>query len=123
MHTGQIRKGLRPDWEPLVALVGRDIGPGFMWMFALELDDATIVQAYKNIATRRYLHLAEDGRAFAYEKSDHWREINAGEAVQEAFAGWEETSPRQRDPEAVRALLARHGVEGSVEAGAPAGGD
>jgi hypothetical protein len=123
MHTGQIRKGLRPDWEPLVTLVGRDIVPGFMWMFALELDDGAIVQAYKNIATRRYLHVAEDGRAFAYEKTDHWREITAGEAVREAFAGWEDTTPGQRDPDAVRALLERHGDTDSVEAAAPASGD
>jgi hypothetical protein len=108
MHTGQITKGLRPDWEPLITLVGRRVVGCFAWKFALELDDGLEVHAYKSIATRRYLHLGVDGRAFRYRSSDdRYGEITLREALAEAFTNWEVTLPHPRDPDAVRALLAR----------------
>jgi hypothetical protein len=33
-----------------------------MWMFEVRLSDGTPLHAYKHIDTRRYLHLASDGR-------------------------------------------------------------
>jgi hypothetical protein len=60
-----------PNWEPLLRLA-RVYVEEFMWMFAVELEDGTELQAYKNYWTRRYLHLAEDGRAFFYM----WKEIS-----------------------------------------------
>jgi hypothetical protein len=108
MHTGQITKGLRPDWEPLITLVGLEVVDGFMWMHGLELEDGLEVHAYKSIATRRYLHLGVDGRAFRYRSSDdRYGEISLREALEEAFTNWEVTLPHPRDPDAVRALLAR----------------
>ena len=105
MHTGQITKGLRPDWEPLIRLVGRKVVGCFAWKFALELDDGVEVHAYRNIATDRYMLLAADGRALEYRADDRYEEIPAATALETVFAGWEEARPRPRHPDAVRELL------------------
>ena len=55
-----------PSWAPLRALVGAELAHWFMWMCEVELADGVQVQAYKHISTRRYLHLANDCRAFLY---------------------------------------------------------
>ena len=108
MHTGQITKGLRPDWEPLVAFVGREVVGCFAWKFVLELDDGAAVHAYRNIATNGFLLLAADGRAFVYRDAERYEELSPAMALEAAFAGWEDARPRPRDPDAVRALLERH---------------
>ena len=56
----------RPAWEPLVDLLGPDLAGWFMWMCEIKLGDGCGLHAYKHVATRRYLHLASDGRAFLY---------------------------------------------------------
>jgi hypothetical protein len=104
---GELVQCERPVWEPLIELVGLDIVGGFMWMNELELDDGLEVHAYKSIATRRYLHLAVDGRAFRYRSTGRYEEITSREALEEAFRDWEEALPPPSDPDAVRALLAR----------------
>jgi hypothetical protein len=114
MQTGQITRGLKPSWEPLIGLVGPDLVPGFMWMFALRLDDGTELHAYKSIATRQYVHLADDGRAFASHRGERYEEITVRQAVEQAFNGWEEAFPQPRNPEAVRALLERHAPPSAV---------
>jgi hypothetical protein len=119
MHTGEITKGLRPSWEPLVTLVGRDVVTCFMWVFALVLDDGSEVHAYKHVATRRYLHLAEDGRAFEYRDGNRYAEIEASAALHEVFSGWEEAIPQPRNPDAVRAQLERHRPPPSEPVGSP----
>src|SRR3954449_11101471 len=107
-HAGELVQCRRPLWEPLIELVGLDIVDGFMWMHELELDGGLEVHAYKSIATRRYLHLGIDGRAFRYRSSDdRYGEITLREALEEAFTGWETTFPLPTDPGAVRALLSR----------------
>jgi hypothetical protein len=108
MQTGKITKGLRPDWKPLVAFVGRDVVGCFAWKFALELDDGVAVHAYRNIATNGFLLLSVDGRAFVYRDRECYEELSQAMALEEAFAGWEDARPRPRDPDAVRALLERH---------------
>jgi hypothetical protein len=116
MHTGHITKGLKPSWEPLVNLVGRDVVPCFMWMFALKLDDGAEVHAYKSIATRQYVHLAVDGRAFAVGAgTERYEEVSARQALEQAFNGWEDALPRPRNAEAVQALLERHRSTASQE--------
>ena len=110
MHTGRITKGLKPSWEPLIGLVGKDLVPGFMWMFAFQLDDGVEVHAYKSISTRQYVHLGTDGRAFAYRSKDRYEAVSAREALEQAFNGWEDAVPRPKNPEAVQALLERHRV-------------
>jgi hypothetical protein len=108
MHTAQITRDIKPSWEPLFELVGKELVPGFMWMFAVRLDDGAEVHAYKSIATRSYVHLAVDGRAFRTKGEHRYEEISASAAVAEAFDGWEDTLPQPKHPDAVRALLERH---------------
>jgi hypothetical protein len=107
MQFGESIQGERPVWEPLIELVGLAVVGCFMWMYEIELDDGLEVHAYKSIATRRYLHLSTDGRAFGYVPRGRYVEITLREALEEAFTGWQEVFPPPRDPDAVRALLAR----------------
>jgi hypothetical protein len=93
-----------PDWEPLVALVGTELAPWFMWMHAVELEDGRLVHAYKHVATRSYLHLGEAGGAFAYHDG-RYRAMAPHRAIREAFAGWEPLLPAPDDPVAHAALL------------------
>jgi hypothetical protein len=95
----------RPVWQPLLDLVGEPLVEWFMWMFALELADRSRVHAYKHVATRRYFHLGEDGRAFAYRSEDRYVEISPREAIDEAFTEWEDLLPQPSDPDAVRDAL------------------
>jgi hypothetical protein len=92
----------------LLGLVGKELVPGFMWMFAVQLDDGAEVHGYKSIATRRYIHLAVDGRAFRSHDEHRYEQVNVSAALAHAFEGWEETVPQPKDPDAVRALLERH---------------
>jgi hypothetical protein len=68
-----------------------------MWMFDVELDDGVRVHAYKHMATRRYFHFAEDGRAFVFAGNERYREIRPRHAIYEAFAGWESLDPQRSD--------------------------
>ena len=97
----------RPVWQPLLDLIGVQLVEWFMWMFEIELADGTRVHAYKHVSTRRYFHLGEDGRAFAYRSEDRYAEISPHEAIDEAFTGWEGLLPQPSDPEVVRAALRR----------------
>ena len=83
----------RPDWDPLIDLVGLELVRWFMWMGQIELVDDTRVHAYKHVSTRRYLHIGEDGRLFAYRSPDHYFEIDAEMAIEEAFSGWDDLLP------------------------------
>jgi hypothetical protein len=105
---GALAQRERPDWEPLIALVGLDVVGCFMWMNEFVLSDGTRLHAYKNIATRRYLHVAVDGRVFAERANDRFEHVTPLEALEAAFAEWEDLYPPPRDPEAVRAVLVRH---------------
>ena len=70
-----------PDWDPLRVFLCGD----FMWMHDVQLDDGTLLNAYKHRITRRYLHLAEDGRAFVYTGNDRYQEVDADLATEEVF--------------------------------------
>jgi hypothetical protein len=96
-----------PYWRPLIDLVGPDLADWFMWMFAIRLADGARVHAYKHVATRRYFHLAEDGRAFVYVGNQHYREIARRQAIDLAFAGWDRLAPTPPHPAAFRAALSR----------------
>ena len=50
--------------SPLVVAVGTRLLVTFMWMHEEELDDGSVLHAYKHTHTRRYLYLSADGRAF-----------------------------------------------------------
>ena len=108
MQSGEMVQGARPCWEPLLDLVGHDVVGCFMWMCEVELDDGLRLHAYKSIATRRYLHLAADGRVFGYGSRGFYFEVTAAEAIAAAFTRWEDLLPPPPDPDAVRALLERY---------------
>jgi hypothetical protein len=101
---GIARRSDAPEWRPLVDLIGTELAEWFMWMFDLALAEGARVHAYKHVATRRYLHLAEDGRAFVYEGDERYREILPRRAIHMAFAGWESLSPEPGDLVAHAAL-------------------
>jgi hypothetical protein len=86
---GTMLQGDEPAWEPLVAAVGGHQAGWFMWMYEIELEDTSRVHAYKHVSTRRYMHLGEDGRAFAYVGDHRYREIDPDIAADLALAGWE----------------------------------
>ncbi len=75
-----------PEWKPLVDLVGEDVVGNFMWMCEIELSSRTRVHAYKHIHTRRYIHLAADGTAFAYIPRGRYRTVSAADVLAEVFA-------------------------------------
>jgi hypothetical protein len=108
MHTAQVTRGIKPSWDPLIAVVGRELFTTFMWMYALRLDDDVEAHGYKQIATRQYVLVAADGRTFAPRGNGKFEDETPREAIERVFAGWEELSPQPKDPEAVRSLLERH---------------
>ena len=63
---GEMRHGGVPDWQPLLDLVGEETTGWFMWMFDAELADGRILNAYKHVDTRRYLHIAPEGKTYLY---------------------------------------------------------
>ena len=104
---GTMGQGERPVWQPLLDLIGEDLTGWFMWMYEVELADHAPLHAYKHISTRRYLHLTEDGRTFAYVPEGNYAEITPRDALREAFAGWEQLLSAPTDPAAVRAAIRR----------------
>ena len=102
---GTVAQYDEPEWAPLESLVGLFLAGWFMWMHEIRLDDGAAVHAYKHIATRRYMHLAEDGRAFVYCSGGAYCEITPHRAIALAFAGWESLSCEPDDPEEIRAAL------------------
>ena len=107
LMSGALAQFERSDWEPLIALVGLDLVPGFMWMNEIELEDGASVHAYKNIATRQYVHLARDGRAFAFRTGDRYERCHhSGGRAGVQRVGGKRSQPKHAD--AVRALLERH---------------
>jgi hypothetical protein len=104
---GTMLESQRLVWQPLLDLVGEQLVEWFMWMFEVELADGSRVHGYKHVATRRYFHLGEDGRAFAYRSVDRYVEISRREAIEEAFTGWQDLLPQPEDPKLVRDALRR----------------
>lgn len=79
MHSGPLRGHSlsedTPNWKPLLDLAPEHI-EDLMWMFLIGCEDGTRIHAYKHCWTRRYLHLSEDGRAFAWRSAGRYREID-----------------------------------------------
>jgi hypothetical protein len=107
VQPGDLNQYDVPNWLPLENLIGFDLSDWFMWMHEIALADGTAVHAYKHIATRRYFHLGEDGRAFTYTRGGRYREIARAEAIDEAFESWEHLLPQPDDPTAVELDLKR----------------
>jgi len=87
--SGRLKQFERPDWEPLIDLVGLVLVRSFMWMNEIELEDGTVVHAYKLIWTRHYVHATADGRVFEYRRPGRYREVDATQALMLAFFTWE----------------------------------
>jgi hypothetical protein len=109
---GEIRQCDNPEWGPLEALLGSDdLCSHFMWMGDVELEDGTILNAYKHSWTRRYLHLADDGRTFDYLSDvvdgDGYRRMEPYLAMGEVFARWGCCEPTPEERAALRAALHR----------------
>ncbi|HEY8583700.1 MAG TPA: hypothetical protein VIL49_12160 [Capillimicrobium sp.] len=83
---GDIVGDERATWDPMLALAGEELTGWFMWMFEIRLEDGTSVHAYKHQMTRRYVHLAEDGRAFAYVGERGYQEVDPRGALAAAVA-------------------------------------
>lgn len=103
--------GAGPNWRPLRDIVGFKLADWFMAMFDVRLDDGVVVHAYKHYETRRYFHLAEDGRAFVFvsarsEEEGRYQEISRAEAIAIAFENWEQLGPPRGDADEQRLLLA-----------------
>ena len=84
-----------PEWQPLLEIAGSLTGRFTCGWASSGLDDGTEVHAYKHHETRRYFHLAADGRAFEYVgptslrvRDDGYREITRIDAIEEAFHDW-----------------------------------
>ena len=95
------------DWGPLEDLVGYELADEFMWMFRVALEDGRHLHAYKHIATRAYLHIAEDRRVYVFVPEHSYREVEPRWAIAMAFRGWEELQPQPVDPDHVREELSR----------------
>ena len=113
----------RPVWEPLLDLVGDYLIGDFMWMSEIELDDGSVMHAYKHSATRRYLHLHEsDGRTFAYAGGHRYRAIHPRDAIDDVFGDWEHLVFDPENIEPIRAAI-DEARERADERVVPAAGD
>jgi hypothetical protein len=86
--AGRVTQYSAPVWEPLIAAVGPRLAETFMWMHEEELDDGSVLHAYKHIHTRRYLYLTPDGRAFAYAPCGAHLRMQLAHAIQDALCTW-----------------------------------
>lgn len=78
-----------------------------MWMHEIRLVDGSRLDAYKHVTTRRYLHLAPDGAAFAWRFDSTYRRIALAAAIVAAFDGWENAQPPPSDRQALCTAVAR----------------
>jgi hypothetical protein len=85
-YKGVSTQGDKPNWRPLLAVVGEQVAGDFMWMFEVELDNGMPLQAYKHVDTRGYVHLAPDGSAFIYEPPDRYRSFPVADVLAAVFA-------------------------------------
>jgi hypothetical protein len=106
-----------PVWEPLRAAVGERLVETFMWMHEEELDDGSVLHAYKHIHTRRYLNLTPDGRAFACAPCGGYMPLPLGHAIEAALCTWALREWTTEDGEAVSAAIERawEGEDGADE--------
>jgi hypothetical protein len=87
VHRGRTVQYETPVWQPLLDLLGEELTGDFMWMFEVELDDGTRLQAYKHWYTRGYIHLSAEATAFVYESRDRYRSIEVPDILSAIFVG------------------------------------
>jgi hypothetical protein len=111
-RSAQFTQRREPVWEPLIAAVGPRLVGTFMWMYEEEFDNGSVLQVYKHIHTRRYLHLTADGRAFAYAPCGGRLRMSLAHALEEALCTWWVLSGWDaEDAEAVRDAVFRASEE------------
>ncbi|HUZ29430.1 MAG TPA: hypothetical protein VMU90_09325 [Solirubrobacteraceae bacterium] len=71
----------QPNWDALRALVDDELADRFMWMSEVELEDGTRLHGYQDEPSRRYLHLADDGRAFYFTREARYRQVDPRTAL------------------------------------------
>jgi hypothetical protein len=103
---GTVVQAENPCWPPLEAVLGTELARWFMWMYEVLLDDGTRVEAYKHVATRRYLHLSQTGLAFRYSVDGPYLSADLAPAIADAFEGWQRAAPRPRDLQLLAAAVA-----------------
>jgi hypothetical protein len=80
-RQGESTNRRAPVWGPLLGLARIYIDE-FMWMFEVELDNGTRLQAYKHWWTRHYLHLDDEGNAWGYREDGRYQQLLADELVE-----------------------------------------
>lgn len=88
MLRGGEPRGLSPDWRPLLDFAPDEI-PEFMWMYRVELEDGSVIEAYKHSWTRQYLHLDERGRAYEFMGGRSWEEVDGRALLAKSLDGCE----------------------------------
>lgn len=106
---GTSRPADEPDWQPLLDLIGKHLTGFFMYMAQIQLEDGAMAHAYKHHATRRYLHIREDGRTLGYVGFGTYDEINPNTAISDAFAGWETLGSQEHFDTTLGELRRVHG--------------
>jgi hypothetical protein len=107
---GRMRQGSTPDWRPLEHLLGADeLCAHFMWMFDVELDDGTVLNAYKHKWTRCYFHLSDDARTFYFAGDELYGVIDPHTAIKAVFERWDCCKPTHSEKAALRDVLRRVG--------------
>lgn len=85
--THRIEAPDRPEWGPLLRLIGSSLCAQFMAMGQVrqgettKSSESTTIFLYKHIRTRRYLNLAWHGQAYRYTREGAYTPITLGEAI------------------------------------------
>ena len=90
--SGKILQTETPNWELLLGILG-PLTEWFMWMYETKLRDGTSIHAYKHRATRCYLFLDTQRRAYGYDDRRErgcYRRIRLAPALIGVFREWDE---------------------------------
>lgn len=82
---GKLVQYEEPTWEPLLNLLGVERVGEFTWMHEVALDTGERLHAYKHIDTRRYIHLSDTGKSYAYLDRERYTPIPAFQAAELAL--------------------------------------
>ena len=95
-----------PVWEPLLELVGDYLINDFMWMCAIDLDDGSVIHAYKHSVTRHYVYVGEaEARTFEWDGEDGYFLVDPRDAIEVVFRDWDYLVVDPADREEIRAAL------------------
>jgi hypothetical protein len=99
VRGGELR-GRRPDWRPLLKFAPDEV-PEFMWMYRVELEDGSVIEAYKHSGTRQYLHLDASGRGYELLGGGSYREVDPRALFRKATEPFESSAIIVRQNESV----------------------